>query len=239
MRPVLYTCITGGRDSVPQVPPFFDRLLDFVLYVDPAEVDPGTDIRPWTTRPLLWQHPTDPVRTARWHKHHPMDCFPHRTNSIWLDATHWPTTDISWFPDWFLQGVDIACFPHFARSCLVEEMDEIIRVNTDDPETVRSQMRRYEDEGFFNSPADRFLFDTTVVVRRHNPPIRRLSDLWWGEIERGSRRDQLSFTYCLWKLEMRCETIVPGHSRHPIQPHRRKGSPYFGWKSHPVREWTP
>jgi hypothetical protein len=226
MNPVLYTCVVDG--NVPPLP-FFSQYLDCVLYIDPAELDPSRDIGPWNVRDPVWKHASDPVRTAKWHKHNPMVCFPHRASSIWMDATHWPTTDISWFPDWFLQDVNIACFPHALRTSIRQEADEIVRLKLDDKVTVRDQLTRYYEAGFAGG-ADCLLYDTSIVVRKHCPQLKALSELWWNEIATGSRRDQLSFTYCLWKLGMQCGLIVPGHARHPTHPLKRRGSPYFNWK---------
>ena len=44
----------------------------------------------------------------------------------------------------------------------------------------------------------------SILLRRHNSDdIVKLSDMWWEEISNFSRRDQLSFCYCLWKLSMK------------------------------------
>jgi hypothetical protein len=238
MKPVLYTCIAGDRDKIPPLP-VVSPGLDHVLYIDHEDLgdqDPGA----WEIRPLLFRHPTDPVRTARWHKHHPIECFPHpRSLSIWMDATHWPAIDIAWMPEWFLRDAPVACFPHFVRSSTLAEANEVVRTSIDNPRIVHAQMDRYREAGFLGGAADRRLFDTCITMRRHGPRTRSLQDLWCHEIDNGSRRDQLSFTYCLWRLNLPCETIVPGHSRHPQQPIKKRGSPYFDWKYHPAQIWEP
>ena len=58
-------------------------------------------------------------------------------------------------------------------------------------------MSRYRDEGF---PRQFGLYETNVVLRKHNEPLVGKVDVdWWREIDSGSRRDQLSLTYVLWK----------------------------------------
>lgn len=44
------------------------------------------------------------------------------------------------------------------------------------------------------------LFETNVIIRFHNDPkCKAVMDTWWNEIETRTKRDQLSFTYSLWK----------------------------------------
>lgn len=50
--------------------------------------------------------------------------------------------------------------------------------------------------------------------------------LWWEEICKGSRRDQLSFDYSLWKMEMKANWFeVDNFDSHKINP-------YFNYVKH-------
>ena len=54
------------------------------------------------------------------------------------------------------------------------------------------------------------LFETNVMYRiNKNGNVRNCNALWWSLIEKYSKRDQLSFNYVLWKLEIVCEYILP------------------------------
>ena len=45
--------------------------------------------------------------------------------------------------------------------------------------------------------------ETSVIVREHNDPrVIEAMNLWWKEIDNGSRRDQLSLPYVLWNREL-------------------------------------
>jgi hypothetical protein len=46
-----------------------------------------------------------------------------------------------------------------------------------------------------------------VILRRHTPAVAAFNEAWWAEIQAGSRRDQVSFTYVAWKLGLRYATI--------------------------------
>lgn len=233
MKTVFYTCIVADRDPCPQVS-FVCPQFDYVLFLD-KELDPQISTAPWVVRPLLWRHATDPVRTARWHKHNPMECFPEYEYSIWMDANYEPVADISWFPEWFLRGPDIASFRHPSRNTLEEEAEQVISIPVDDPAVVQAQMLRYCEEGFDSKGYK--LHETSILLRRHSGQLRRLSELWWGEIERGSRRDQLSFAYCLWRLNMQCISLSPGRTRDPWNK-QRLGNPFFRCRHHPIKPWV-
>ena len=49
-------------------------------------------------------------------------------------------------------------------------------------------------------PKEFGLFETNVLVREHNDKsCKKIMEEWWNEIKDKSERDQLSFTYILWK----------------------------------------
>lgn len=81
---------------------------------------------------------------------------------------------------------------------MYEEAEECIRLGKDLPEVIEKQMERYRKEGY---KADNGLVVTNVLVRKHTDKnVIKLMNLWWEEIERNSKRDQLSFNYACWKL---------------------------------------
>ena len=92
-------------------------------------------------------------------------------------------------------------FRHPERQCLYDEQERCIDYNKDDPTRILQQVNRYHAEGY---PRNNGLAECNVIVRRHNHPgvIKVMCD-WWREIENGSRRDQISFPYVLWKNGMR------------------------------------
>src|SRR5690606_6652496 len=61
-------------------------------------------------------------------------------------------------------------------------------------ETVREQMARYRAAGFVPGP-ESLIESGLMLLRMDLPETRRFLSLWWAEIERGSRRDQLSVDY--------------------------------------------
>ena len=80
-------------------------------------------------------------------------------------------------------------------------------------------MQRYTREGF---PANYGLVDTAVLLRRHTPKVEEFCRLWWQQLQIGSRRDQLSFTYCAWKSGLKYR-LLPGFTHE---------NPFFRLRKH-------
>ena len=67
----------------------------------------------------------------------------------------------------------------------------------DSARVIDRQMARYRQAGF---PAWYGLNHAAVILRRHSAAMKNFNQQWWQEICPGSRRDQLSFNYVLWKV---------------------------------------
>jgi len=94
-------------------------------------------------------------------------------------------------------GCSIGVFRHPERYCAYDEGATCIKRGKDTAERITAQLSRYESEGF---PRQYGLAECNVIIRRHNDPaVKAAMDIWWDEIEKGSRRDQLSFNYALWR----------------------------------------
>ena len=67
----------------------------------------------------------------------------------------------------------------------------------DDPEIINKQTQAYIAEGL---PVQSGLWGCQYILRKHNhPDCIKLSELWWEQIKKHSKRDQISFPYCAWK----------------------------------------
>jgi GT2 family glycosyltransferase len=193
---VVYTAITGERDTLKD-PLFVPPGWRFVCFTDSPHVRSSV----WDVRPLAWSSPDgDPRRTARWHKVNAHTLFPDDRVSIWADASVRATNDWRRLL-WYLGSFGLASYLHPARDCLYDEAHECARLGLDDPGCIREQVARYRAAGY---PAHYGLLETTILVRRHgDPDLVRFADLWWDEISKGSKRDQLSVNYVGWRLGLR------------------------------------
>lgn len=91
---------------------------------------------------------------------------------------------------------DIACFAHPHRTNVYEEGRLCGHWRKDNKDVIRQQMERYRREGFRGNG----LSTCILLIRRNNERVRGFEQMWWQEVKSGSRRNQLSFDYCRWKL---------------------------------------
>ncbi|HYV88351.1 MAG TPA: glycosyltransferase domain-containing protein [Candidatus Polarisedimenticolia bacterium] len=205
-RFTLYTAITNGYDTLKPQPAESLGGIEPVAFLDEptAEIYQGRS-RGWRVTAMP-PSDRDPHRAARFPKINAHLALPYSDYTLWIDAS---IGIVSPFPlahlaDLFLQDRDICLFRHYARGSIFEEAEACKAYGLDRPNVIDAQMARYRAEGL---PDDTGLIEAPVILRRHTDAIRRLNEAWWGEIVRGSRRDQLSFNYVAWKLGLRYATF--------------------------------
>ena len=207
MKVALYTCIVNNRDTVKSIE--FKDSIDYVLFTD-------SNIKSddWDVRSIIKEY-EDPVRTARYHKHHPFELFPDYDYVIWLDATHWPYNSVFSL----ISNFEISTMIHPLRKTVEAEAEACLGL--DDPQIIKNQIARYKADGFLD---DIGLFSTACVIYKNTEQTKKFNYFWWEEIQKGSRRDQLSYPYCLWKSKINYG-ILPGVCRLGFNP-------VFKMKSH-------
>jgi len=97
----------------------------------------------------------------------------------------------------FQASDDMMICRHEERDCIYDEAEVCRALVLDQPERIDAQMHRYRAIGY---PAHNGLYTTLIIARWHDRRnVRAMCDLWWEEYRRGSRRDQLSLNYAIWK----------------------------------------
>ena len=165
----------------------------------------------------------DPVRTSRFIKLHPHFYFQNYQTIVWLDGSILIRSDISDLISAFRQsGLPLGCIPHPLRSSIYEEAEECIKREKDRETVIRSQMARYAAEGF---DSDDLTESGLLMFRMDHPLLVPALSTWWMEIERGSRRDQLSFGYAIRRA---------GASWYPLttRPNSVRNHPKFALLQH-------
>jgi hypothetical protein len=89
----------------------------------------------------------------------------------------------------YLDGYDMAMFPHGSRDCIYDEAIAVAKLGLDDPELIIEQAKHYEDEEYGKHKG---LPSGYFIMRRNNKRTQLMNELWWADYCRYSRRDQLS-----------------------------------------------
>ena len=191
---VVYTSVTGGYSRL--LPPvYIHPAYEYVCFTDDlARENWGV----WDLRPVPYTD-TDSVRMARYAKLHPHVLFPQAEWAIWTDANIVIAGDMSpLIEETRKSGAPIGLMRHPWRDCAYQEAEECIRDRRDSEETIRNQMEEYRAAGF---PEKTGLMESNVYVANlRHPQTVELFTMWWAELSRHSRRDQLSLPYVLHSL---------------------------------------
>lgn len=189
----VYSAVSGGYDSI-KLPEVLDPRIDYILFSDTPMPDTGI----WKIRPITFLH-EDSTRTARFVKTHPHWLLPDYDIVIWIDSNVMILGDIYPLIDDFISsGKAIAAIPHPLRQTIYEEVEACALRNKDDSSLMYSQLEHYRAQGFVHDD----LIESNLMMsnlRDARPLCNKFFSTWWAEIDRFSRRDQLSINYALNK----------------------------------------
>ena len=92
---------------------------------------------------------------------------------------------------------DLAICTHPSRTCIYDEALACKQIQKDHPEVIDRHISRYQQDNF---PKKIGLYSTGMMIRRnHSVALRHMCAIWGNELRKGSRRDQLSLNYAIWK----------------------------------------
>lgn len=201
-RLVVYTCVTGGYDSLREIR-YVSPNIDYICFTD----NPSLSSKTWKIRLLPKEFDSEKtvVKKQRMIKLLPHKLFPEYSASLWIDSNIEVIGDLyDFFSKYDLSKKFLYVNKHPSRDCLYREQLAVIRLNKDTFENTSPQINRYRDEGF---PEHYGLAETNILLRAHNDKrCIKLMEAWAKEIRNGSHRDQLSFNYCIWKCD--CKASV-------------------------------
>ena len=193
-KKVIYTCICGNYDRL-KTPAHIDDDCDYVCFTDQH-----FDTNVWNIR----QIPQELDGLSDVKKQRAIKVLAHKylseyDTSVWVDAN----IDINGSVSDYIKNVDepgkyLIVGEHPNRDCIYDEEKAVITHKKDTLENTQPQINKYKDEGF---PEHYGLPQTCILIRHHNDPkCIEFDELWWKQIEQYSHRDQLSFSYVMWKV---------------------------------------
>lgn len=200
---VIYSCITGGYDlpkKLHNIKPDYD----YVMFTDRPELyDPDEYV--WEFRCLDVDGLND-SKASRYPKLNPHELFPEYQESVWIDA------NIDILSDRLYEDVEqvrnenalLAIGVHPKRNCIYQEFERCIAGHIDDQHILREQMNTVKSSGY---PAQNGLFENNIIYRKHHhSKVKQFGEDCWKMLSAGSKRDQLSLSFCAWKNGLK---IVP------------------------------
>ncbi len=219
-RLVIYTCITGGYDRLPD-PRAVCPSADYVCFTDhPSNARSAV----WDYRPITRSERTSAL-TSRWYKLHPHELFPDYEYSLWIDgnvtvADHGLYERLG---SMMTDGVKAAGLSHPDRDDIYEEALRILHGRRETLYRVLKTAGFLRSEGM---PRHYGLYENNVILRKSSDPqVVTFDELWWKMLCGFSGRDQLSHTYCLWKTGLKYGLILPDGSN-------ARNHPFFDYTLH-------
>ena len=191
----LFTCITAGYDTL-RLPEYLSPDIDYFLFTDrPTD---GQGVFQVLPMPDL---DTNPALASRYIKLHPHEHFKDYDLALWCDANVILRQDLGDRLAAFLDsGLPLAFVPHPLRRCIYREAVICALSGKDQPSRIVPQMLAYQNDGY---PEDHGLIEGNFFAcRPQHPATRAFFDAWWHQLSHGSRRDQLSANYVLWKQRL-------------------------------------
>lgn len=197
----VYTAIFGDKS--------FDSLKDFdKKYLDEADFYCFTNLPVKSDKWKMLVHPMgkeeDPRLLARQYKILPHLSMEDYDYHLWLDGSIQLLESPQKIVDQYMGKHDVTALLHPDRTCIYEEGKKCIEWGLDDPNKIDMQMQYIESQEY---PHNNGLCETGMILRKNTKEVQIFSELWWAMVSTYSKRDQLSFNFCLWKSRLDYNTF--------------------------------
>jgi hypothetical protein len=191
-KKVVYTCITNNYDTLKEPPK--DYLWDYICFTDNPNLKSD-----------LWEIIVVSNLDHKYPKLRPDELLPDYDIWLWIDGS----VDLKVEPSDLLAYLDIADICTFKAklwSCAYIEANTCMKLWGDDIPNILDEIDFLKSEEY---PTDNGLSCGTMFIRRNTENIIKMNELWEDMILQYSRRDQISFNYCMWKFGIK-ENHFPG-----------------------------
>jgi hypothetical protein len=191
VKTCVYTYLFGAYDGLIDQPVAAESTADFLCFTD----DPTLVSETWTVIVVQPRFAADDVRSARRLKiigHEALDAY---DATLSIDASVLLRQPPEKTIDAWLADADLAVAHHSYREQLLDEFDEVIRLNYDDRARIHEQLIAYsltDPDALQSRP-----LWTGMMVRRRTEAVDQAMRLWFDHVLRYSRRDQLSLPIVL------------------------------------------
>ncbi|WP_396668664.1 glycosyltransferase domain-containing protein [Microbacterium sp. R86528] len=197
MKTCVYTYLIGNYDGLLAQPVAADSTADFLCFTD----DPSLRSDDWEIVLVEPRFPTDTVRSARALKILGHERLRQYDATLCIDASvrlRQPPENI--IAAWLDDDEVFALAEHSYREQLLDEFDEVVRLNYDNGERVHEQLLAYS-----NAHPDCLTAKplwTGMMARRRDEKVDLAMQRWYEHVLRYSRRDQLSILVALDQIDL-------------------------------------
>jgi GT2 family glycosyltransferase len=200
---VVYTAIAGEYDSL-LLPEVLDPAIDYVCFSDTPRTGFGVfDIRPIDTFNI------DPAKIGRYIKTHPHVFLNEYEVSIWVDSSILIRGDLLKYVEAVQHQAVFGAVKHPIRSTIRQEFEECVKRGKDTTDVLVQQIDRYGD---FCDQEGMLIESGFFVAFHRSPELKAAFALWWAEINKFSRRDQISFGYAFDRAGVPWSSLLPESS---------------------------
>ena len=201
---VVYTCIYGNYDKILE-PLSIDKNCDYYIFTDQEIPSNSTWMR--IDDSLIPKECDTPAKKNRYVKMFPykfFDC----DYSIYIDGN----LQSIGYPSLLVQknikssetGIEMHLAPR--ENCIYEEAKTVYHVGKINKNEMHKVLAMYKKN---KMPKHYGMFECNVIVRDHNNPnCKKIMENWWTLYSKGVKRDQLYFTYVLFKLGYKFSDVV-------------------------------
>lgn len=196
----VYTCLTGNYDNLQEVE-LIEKEVDYLCFTNNKNLKSNT----WKII-YIEDDVLDNQRLSRKIKMLGDSYISENYDiSVWMDASVVFKRKVTDFVKKYLKDNSFAAFKHSVRDCIYEEAVMCCKKRKDSKEKILETIQFLEKEKY---PKKNGLYEMTVFIKRHNDKkVIETMQLWFDMICKYSRRDQLSFMYCVWKTGLKIDTI--------------------------------
>ena len=200
---IIYSALFGNYDTLKTINK--QNQFDYILFTD-ILIKKKTN---WTVLKIpnfVNKLNMSVFKKQRFIKLHPHLFFKNYELSIYIDTTFFILGNITEFLERLITPkFDIYIFEHPYRNCIYTEVYAVILHKKEKPDIALNIKNRYNKTKF---PTQFGLSENCLIVRKHNNKNSiNLMEKWWEEIQKYSKRDQLSLSYVLWKTKIKIKYI--------------------------------
>ena len=224
-KKVIYTCLVGNYDVLRQ-PLAIDESYDYICFSNDIKEE---RVGVWQIRPIPFKH-KDKARLSRYVKILPHRALEDYEWSLWMDANIQITKKefYSIVDSKIAEGGKIYQVTHCLPpcDCTYEEIKFADLGGRSGLYKTFLQYWHLKRNGF---PTHWGLFENNFILRKHlDPQVRKISEEWWAEFMKYTKRDQFNLMYVYWK-----NNLMPGLLFPP--DHNTRNVDCLKWHFHHVQ----